>query len=181
MNKDVEFKKFKTQNLLREYKLESAWDIYEQAQSLYEQQRGLEIQREERTIYDILLTIIRQGRMSDKQAGYIRKLQDRISTRAERQAQYDAERAKAENCPRGRVELTGDVLKVKEQVSKFGLVWKVLIKTNKGFLVWGTLPQSISQADRGSRVSLIANVTPSDKDEKFGFYSRPTKATILNN
>jgi len=91
-----------------------------------------------------------------------------------RQAEHEA----AEPCPTGRVVVTGEVLSVKLQDGYYGSTWKMLVKDDRGFKVWGSIPSSLD-ASRGCRVTFTAAIEPSNDDDKFGFYKRPTKAEIL--
>jgi len=95
--------------------------------------------------------------------------------RAAEQAELDA----AEPCPTGRVEITGEILATKLQESYYGDTWKMLVKDDRGFKVWGSIPSSL-HASRGARVTFMAAVEPSRDDDKFGFYKRPTKAVNLD-
>ena len=91
------------------------------------------------------------------------------------EAEYEA----AEPCPTGRVAITGDVLTTKLQEGYYGDTWKMLIKDDRGFKVWGSIPSSLD-VSRGDRVTFMAAVEPSEDDEKFGFFKRPTKALHLD-
>ena len=95
--------------------------------------------------------------------------------RAAEQAELDA----AEPCPTGRVEITGEILTIKLQEGYYGDTWKMLVKDDRGFKVWGSIPSSL-HASRGVRVSFMAAVEPSADDDKFGFFKRPTKAVNLD-
>lgn len=95
--------------------------------------------------------------------------------RAAEQAELDA----AEPCPTGRVAITGEILATKLQESYYGDTWKMLVKDDRGFKVWGSIPSSL-HASRGARVTFMAAVEPSRDDDKFGFYKRPTKAVNLD-
>lgn len=79
-----------------------------------------------------------------------------------------------------RLEITGTVLTTREQEGFMGAtVTKMLVRAEAGFKVWGTLPRDID-AKRGDVVAFSARIQRSDKDEKFGFFSRPTKARIIS-
>jgi hypothetical protein len=54
----------------------------------------------------------------------------------------------------------------------------MLVKDDRGFRVYGTVPGDIIGVANGDRVRFDAAVEPSKDDPKFGFYKRPTKATI---
>jgi hypothetical protein len=48
------------------------------------------------------------------------------------------------------------------------------------FKLWGTLPTAIRNVERGDLVAFTARIKVSDKDSKFGFWSRPTKAHMIS-
>jgi hypothetical protein len=81
--------------------------------------------------------------------------------------------------PEGKLTFVGKVLSIKNQESFYGIVTKILVEHEEGYKVWGTLPRSINHVDRGETVSFSATITRSDKDPSFGFFSRPTKAKIV--
>lgn len=54
----------------------------------------------------------------------------------------------------------------------------MIVKTDAGWKVYGTVPGSID-AKRGDHITFEAQVTVSDDDPKFGFFKRPTKAKIM--
>lgn len=95
-----------------------------------------------------------------------------------------------------RVQVTGTIISVKIEDGDYGTTEKMLVQAD-GYRLWGTRPQSLlvpadedtgwierdgvmhRPADRGDRVSFMARVQRSDRDENFGFFSRPTKAEYL--
>ena len=62
----------------------------------------------------------------------------------------------------------------------YGDVLKMLVQDDLGFRVWGSVPVSLEDAERESRITFTATVTASDKDAKFGFFKRPAKAAVLD-
>ena len=102
--------------------------------------------------------------------------EQRDAERAERDAAHEA----GENAPEGRVVITGTVLAFKVQESMYGDVLKMLVQDDRGFRVWGSVPSSLDDAERESRITFTATVTASDKDAKFGFFKRPTKAEVIS-
>lgn len=102
----------------------------------------------------------------------------KVAAAAAAKAAQEAERDAADPCPTGRVVITGEVLSTKLQESYYGSTWKMLVKDDRGFKVWGSIPSSLD-ASRGCRVTFTAAIEPSNDDDKFGFYKRPTKAEIL--
>ena len=117
----------------------------------------------------------------DKLVGDLIRLQkyqqeQRDAQRAERDAAHEA----GEDAPEGRVVITGTVLAFKRQESMYGDVLKMLVQDDRGFRVWGSVPVSLEDAERESRITFTATVTASDKDAKFGFFKRPAKAAVLD-
>lgn len=99
----------------------------------------------------------------------------------EREAQWAEEKAKAEDVPTGKITISGTILKVDLKHTRFGSVWKMTVKDNNGFVVWGSIPSidgKVANCAKGDTITFSATVTPSDKDPKFGFFKRPTKATL---
>jgi hypothetical protein len=62
--------------------------------------------------------------------------------------------------------------------------FKMLVLDDRGFKVWGTIPEALFGCRTlddlvNLRVTFTAKVEQSDRDEAFGFYSRPTKAEVI--
>jgi hypothetical protein len=51
----------------------------------------------------------------------------------------------------------------------------MLVQDDRGFKVWGSVPSNLYDA-KGRSVSFSAAIQPSEDDDKFGFFKRPTKA-----
>ena len=98
--------------------------------------------------------------------------------KSEREKRDEAHEA-GEDAPEGRIVITGIVLAFKLQSSQFGDTPKMLVQDDRGFRVWGSVPKSLDDAERENRITFTATVTASDRDAKFGFFKRPTKAEIL--
>lgn len=86
----------------------------------------------------------------------------------------------------GRVEITGVVKAVKLQVGEFGDTWKILVQDDRGFVVYGTAAKAFRWfntdgpiINSGDRVRFTATVEASKDDNTFGFFKRPTAATVL--
>lgn len=98
-----------------------------------------------------------------------------------REAEQAAIYAAAESCPTGRVEISGIVLTTKWQESMYGSTFKMLVQDDRGFKVWGSVPTKMGYKNvQGRSVSFSATIQPSEDDEKFGFFKRPTKATFID-
>lgn len=134
--------------------------------------------KEETTIKDIVGKLVKYGSVSEAQTNFLRSLVGRIANRPAIEAKREAERLTAADCPTGRVQVTGTVLTIREDENDFGKVTRMLFKDDSGFRLWGTRP-SYTNVEPGDRLTFSANITPSDKDAKFGFYKRPTKADVL--
>lgn len=101
------------------------------------------------------------------------------------------ERQGAEDIVPGKQVITGEVISAKWVSSEWGDSFKMLVKDERGFKVWGTVPEKIitgvvgsySQIDgddmKGVKVTFTATVTASDDDPQFGFYKRPTKGAVI--
>jgi hypothetical protein len=171
--------KTKAKALLAEAGLETAWGIYAAG---WQKDEG----REEETVRDIVGKLVRYGDMSDKQAAFLASLVDRIGRRAEIAAERAAEAEAAAPVPvtESRVKVRGKVLTKRAEDSCFGryerTVIKVLVKHADGYKLWGNLPDSLAtEVAAGDEIEFDARVKRSDKDPKFGFFSRPTKARKL--
>lgn len=118
--------------------------------------------------------------LSDKQLAAAKAS---IAKDAERAAQREAERANASPVVEGRQEITGKVVSVKAKEDPYsysgGIVWKMTVKDDRGFKVWGTVPSTIDP-EQGDRVTFTATVSASKDDNAFGFFKRPTKAAMID-
>jgi hypothetical protein len=134
---------------------------------------------------DMSRKLVKYGSLSDRQLDFARKLlreymeRERNGGRTDAEIKRDEERAAAPDVPEGRYELTGEVVSVKEHDNGFATTWKMVVKDDRGFAVWMTIPDSVD-VERGTRISVTATITRSDRDAKFGFGKRPAKARVLN-
>ena len=102
--------------------------------------------------------------------------------------------------PEGKLAIEGEIVSHKFQDSAYGTTLKMLVKLDNGNKVWGTMPESIRELQRGDydgegnwieprfpnldalkgqRIRFNATVTRSDNDEHFGFFKRPTQAKVI--
>jgi hypothetical protein len=107
--------------------------------------------------------------------------------------QREIENADREPVPvsEDRIQVTGEVVKTDWQENDYGDRKVMTVKDDRGFLVWGSVPDSIYHVEREQRVSFMARVEPSKDQEAtdwqverkadpyFGFFKRPTKAEII--
>lgn len=171
--------KRKAQGVLHEALLDDVWVLYMERQDTMGTPNPKWFNYEETTILDIVGKLIRYGSISEGQKNLVRRLLDRIAQRPVIVAQRAAEVDAAAPVPTGRIEVTGTILSTKHDFEGAWPVHKMLVKADTGFKVWGTIPASLA-ADKGARVAFVATVTPSPNDPKFGFFSRPTKARLLD-
>lgn len=96
---------------------------------------------------------------------------------AEREAQEQGPKVAV---PTGRMVVEGKVIAEGTKENDFGVRYVMTVLDDRGFKVWGTQPSSIaSDIKMGDRVRFTARLEASDRDETFGFFSRPSKAEIL--
>ena len=153
--------------------LAAAWEVYQQ----FETTGGTG----DHAIIRDMVWRLEQGReLSGKQVNYLRILMERIERKGARAAQWAAESATAADVPTGRLEIEGEVAATKLQESRFGTQFKMLVKHTSGYKVWGTVPRAIDGLAKGDTVRFTATVEPSPSDPKFGFFSRPTGAAVVN-
>jgi len=136
-----------------------------------------------------------------KVLGYIRGMFRQAAEQAdtERKEKIAADRA-ARDAARadlpafdGRVTIEGTVLSTKFVENNFGGSLKFLVEHATGWKVWGTVPAAICSINesqqgnghtqrgiaKGDVVRFTASVQKSDRDPKFGFFSRGSKASIV--
>lgn len=135
-------------------------------------------------LVDLSRKLREYGDLSEKQVCAARRS---IAEAPAKQAEYlakvaarEAAEAAAAPVPTGRVTVVGEAISFKEVESQFGVTSKMLVRDDRGFKVFGTVPANIyGTVERGSRVTFTATLEPSRDDPKFGFYSRPSKAAVL--
>jgi hypothetical protein len=139
--------------------------------------------KESRTVRDMVGKLVAYGELSEKQINYLRLLMDRIARRPEIEAKRAADYAASAALPVSdkRQTIKGTVLSIKapDEYSVFGGS-KMLVKSPDGWKVFGSLP-SCQNGDIaiGCLVEFSATIKQSDKDPKFGFFSRPTKCRVI--
>jgi hypothetical protein len=125
--------------------------------------------------FDLVHKFNRYGSLSERQIAAVAKA-------AQRQADYDArkviESVDASPVLIGKQIVTGTILSTKYVDSQYGTTYKMLVRDDRGFKVFGTVPSAIDEAVKGDRVSFTATLEASTDDPTFGFYKRPTKPTL---
>ena len=162
--------KEKAAHILTESGLETAWTIFDAASS------GAE-RREEEMIRDIVGKLVQYGSISNAQTNFLRKLVDAVARRAELDAKRAAEHDAAEPLPAaGRIAIKGEIVSIKRGDGLYQFGDRMIVRHEAGWKVMGTLPAALEGAAVGDVVEFSATIKPSDRDPKFGFFSRPTKA-----
>lgn len=129
-----------------------------------------------------LRAIVAGGFVSPKLAGYATSLTICYAKAMEKHVERAREaELPVTPCPTGKIVITGTVLSIKSQESNYGTTLKMLVRDDSGFKVWGSVPSKINQDDlKGCRVTFSGTVSVSDNDQYFGFFKRPTKASIID-
>jgi hypothetical protein len=129
-------------------------------------------------LIDLSRKLNHYGSLSERQVEAARKSLARdIEWAAQRAAKVAAEPV-ATPVLTGRIEITGEILTTKYVENDFGGTLKMMVRDDRGFRVWGSVPSSLD-ASRGDRVTFTATVEASKDDPTFGFASRPSKARSL--
>lgn len=202
--------KNKAKLILSEAGLTRAWDLFNmELPELVAVGAVIDLGPERETRYnnirpytilvDMVKKLIRYGSISDKAVEFLKKLVDDVDhaseRAAERKAKADAERAAAEDCPSGRVVIDGEVLSTRIEEGDYGVSYKMLVKDNRGFKVWSTIPSTLLSVPytakvsasyeysanrmvaKGDKVKFTATLEVAERDSKFGFAKRPSKAS----
>ena len=140
---------------------------------------------------DLNHSLIKYGELSERQIATAERVIIENTERDDKQVELDKAAAEAlvemlangTKIPEGRVIIEGEVVHLKEQDGYMPntTVTKMLVKSSEGWKVWGTVPDSIWDVEKGQRVRFTATVTPSrDNDPLFGIFKRPAKAEVLS-
>jgi hypothetical protein len=153
--------------------LQQAWDIFTS------DTRGAP--RETLILVDIVSRLVRWGSISGAQERFLHVLVEKIANAPALEAAREAERAAATPFPRveGRTTVQGKVLSVKPADSPYGPVVKLLLQHADGWKAYGNAPAALREVKAGDEVAFEAALKASDRDDKFGFFSRPSKARLV--
>lgn len=168
--------KRKAKALLEVNNLLPAWEIYTATDTA-------DWRHEEEIVSDIVSKLVKYGSLSDKQFAFLRSLIEKITHRQEIDAKRAADHQAAKPVPvtDGRVMICGKVLSIKRPAPyEGGFPTRILVLHADGWKLFGSLPRDIQDVKVGQDVEFSATIKASDKDPKFGFFSRPTKARIVD-
>jgi hypothetical protein len=139
--------------------------------SLFEKYGRLESQTS--FIADVMFKVWRFADPTPRQLEAVEQAIDRALTE-------QAAAATAADVIEGRIEIRGVIVSTKSVESAYGTQFKMLVRDDRGFKVWGSIPNSILPISelRDERIHFVATVERSRDDSKFGFFKRPTKANL---
>ena len=125
---------------------------------------------------------------------------DKMAAAAAKRAAEEARKAEAAPVPvtDKRIRIEGVITTIRNVDSDWGTTTKVRVETDEGWACWGTLPKGCeagslwnedgswkdddeveAEAGRGDRIAFMARIEVSADDDKFGFFTRPTKGEIV--
>ncbi len=162
--------KRKAKAILEQMGFADAWDVY-LATDLEDNASY--------TVRNMVQNLVKYGSFSPKQIAFFGSLMNRVRNKDAIAAQRAAEREAAKKVPitTGRVTIWGEV--VSKKYNEDWNNYKIIVKHVDGWKVYGTLPRAIDSAKVGDTVKFDAVLTVSEKDEKFGFFSRPSKPELI--
>lgn len=136
-----------------------------------------EIVKDNGFVQDVTRKLRLYGSLSEKQVAAVRRS---IETAIRRQAEREQDAIEHPAAPvvEGRINITGTILVTKWQDSDYGGSLKMMVRDDRGFRVWGTVPSKLT-VEKGDRVTFTATVEASRDDETFGFFKRPTQAKVV--
>lgn len=116
--------------------------------------------------------------LSLKQWALVKKIAREEAEKAEAKANEPEAVAIPAELLEGRHTISGILLGTKSEpgYAYNTYITKMLVLDDRGFKIWGTLPDAIYEIEKGDRLTFDAAIQVSNKDECFGFFKRPTKA-----
>jgi hypothetical protein len=137
------------------------------------------------TLSDMAYKMERYADLSERQVAYVASMLDRYTrycdTVAARKAADDAAKADGSMtpAPTGRVVVTGTVVKTAWKDNGFGGAWKMTVKADGGYRVYGTVPAALDGVEAGARVEFTATLEQAADDQYMAWAKRPSKARVL--
>lgn len=177
-----------------EARLREAVAKYERLGGYYHES-GEEFTKDETFAHSLAEKLRKYGSLSEKQVAAVQRGIDREKERAaEQEALGDAPKL-----VEGRRLIEGEIVSTRDPDPDAQYpALKMLLREDDGNKVWGTVPRALeeltfpiqSEEDgtwqdaelaelKGARVRFTATVERSNKDEHFGFFTRPTKAGLV--
>ena len=131
---------------------------------------------------DLKARLYQWGSLSDKQVALAAKIDRELAERAARATAEDA--LPKSPVVEGRIQVSGTILGFKEvECPRFyynasGTAWKMILRDDRGFKLYGTMPSAVGMDDRGKHITFNATVEKSNRDDFFGFFKRPAKVEV---
>ena len=116
---------------------------------------------------DLYNNLLKWGSLTDSQLKFLTNL-------------YEDTLVTKQPCPIGKVTIEGVVLKIKSVLTQFGYTNKMIVESEQGYRVYGSIPGTVDYPEIGTKIRFNATVERSKDDSTFGFFKRPTQATILS-
>lgn len=125
-----------------------------------------------------------------RETGTLTENQAAAAVRVAAEVKADAAASSPVPTDKPRLVITGEVVKLRWVDNAYGGSEKMIVRDDRGFRVWGSVPAALNEdedgmvsidtaLEEGQRVTFTAAVTPSDDDASFGFFKRPTKASRI--
>lgn len=157
---------------VRQIKRENAWQAKSAADraAVLAANPGLAeaLETEHRIVGDVAARFLQYGRISDKQIELVLKLAADVWTPVREYPSAPVVEGKG-------VAISGEVVATKWHEGAYGEVYKMIVRDDRGFKVWGSVPAKLMSIRSGARVTFVANVEKSRDDANFGFFKRPRK------
>lgn len=126
-------------------------------------------------VADIKSKFIQWRSLSDKQIELVFKIAKEVNNPKPEEIRVPA------RITNGRQVVEGEVVSIKGYEGYYGYTTKMLVKINETdghWLAWGTVPNAISDVERGDKVRFVAKLEQGDEPH-FSRFSRPSKAEII--
>lgn len=131
--------------------------------------------------------LLRYGELTERQLAALTRRVERLRREEARRAARAEALANTPPVPEGRRTIKGVVVSTKIIDGDYGTTYKMLVQEDDGNRVFGTIPAAINTGEAWQamqepmkvRVRFDAKVERSERDEHFGFFSRPTKARLM--
>jgi hypothetical protein len=124
------------------------------------------------------------GSWTERQEAALKRSLTQYHDRNERVVASRKARVVSSPIPTGRVTIIGRVVSTKWVENDFGGSLKMLVESEQGWRVYGTVPARLGEILArtegtlvGSKVAFTATIQPKEQD--FGFFSRPTGGVVL--
>jgi hypothetical protein len=161
-------------------------ELIEELKGSLEFRVAFKIRKRNEFIYDLLWKRIQGYKWTDRQEeAFYEAAEKQVAFHDKKQIELDEREAKlatAPNLTESRQSITGKVVGKKWKSDDWGCTLKIIVELSDGNRVWGTAPAKVLETideEDGVKVTFTAAVTPSDNDPHFGFFKRPTKASLI--